>query len=217
MPNRDKDRAPHSAHRPPAASMPTNLIQLSPDFMEALRNVAEPKKKRPSKVWWVLGVLVVATITFFAVSRSGRAWVARVVFKRGATTAATAPSAAPQDLAPVATDTAPVTSATTPTATPIATTPATTPAVDTTPIATSPIATAPATATATATATKPAGTTGEIKLPARAAKARVFVDGKLTTHDATPLSVACGKHTVKIGWEKAATVEVPCGGSVDLP
>jgi hypothetical protein len=59
---------------------------------------------------------------------------------------------------------------------------------------------------------------GIMKMPARAAGHRVYVDDKVASHDGAPITVTCGKHVVKVGSaDKPRDVIVPCGGSVDVP
>jgi serine/threonine-protein kinase len=112
---------------------------------------------------------------------------------------------------------------TTPTATATATATATTTATATaTPTATT---TATATATTTSTAAPTASSDvpvagaseGILVFPASAAGHRVYVDGKVKGDGATPVVVACGKHTVKIGSAgEPADVDVPCGKTLNL-
>ena len=90
-------------------------------------------------------------------------------------------------------------------------------------------ATATATATPTPTPTSISTSTptsdvpvagaseGVLVFPASAAGHRVYVDGKVKGDGATPVVVACGKHTVKIGSAgEPADVDVPCGKTLKL-
>jgi len=52
-------------------------------------------------------------------------------------------------------------------------------------------------------------TSGTLLVPA---KQKVTLDGKRL--DTTSAIVACGKHTVRVGWAKPKTVDVPCGGEI---
>ncbi len=84
------------------------------------------------------------------------------------------------------------------------------------------MATVTATATATVTAAASASATtdtthGTINLPSTAAGHRVFVDGHVASDGAKPIDVACGHHNVRVGSHgKTQSIDVPCGGSVDL-
>jgi hypothetical protein len=69
-----------------------------------------------------------------------------------------------------------------------------------------------------ATTATGSGETGEINAGAPAAGHRVFVDGKTVGEGANTYRVKCGPHTVKIGsGGKPMSVDVPCGGSVNVP
>ena len=47
---------------------------------------------------------------------------------------------------------------------------------------------------------------------------RVFVDGRTVGEGANAYRVKCGPHTVKIGsGGKPHAVDVPCGGSINVP
>ena len=53
--------------------MPTEMIQLSPAFLQQLKGIA-PKKRR-SKVWWVVLAAILGVGVWMAVSSSSRAFV----------------------------------------------------------------------------------------------------------------------------------------------
>ena len=93
----------------PSLSGPTDLIQLTPDFVEALNRVAAKKKTPRSKLWYVaLAALLVGAVVL-AVSSSargyvaakGRAVVARITGHAPETAASSAASAAQSALPPV--------------------------------------------------------------------------------------------------------------------
>jgi serine/threonine-protein kinase len=75
-----------------------------------------------------------------------------------------------------------------------------------------PAATAPAVAPASQLAT------GVLRLPPRSTGRRVWVDGKLVGQGPEPRTLACGKHSVKVGSGGVeVSLDVPCGGEVDVP
>lgn len=60
-------------------------------------------------------------------------------------------------------------------------------------------------------------TTGVLRPPASAKGHRVFVDGRVMGEGTAPITLPCGKHTVKVGSSgHAHPVDVPCGGEVKL-
>lgn len=68
-----------------------------------------------------------------------------------------------------------------------------------------------------AASAEPPRTTGRIILPARAAGHRLFIDDRVVGEGQGVLPVACGRHLVKIGSRgKSQSVDVPCGGDVDV-
>jgi hypothetical protein len=81
-----------------------------------------------------------------------------------------------------------------------------------------PVATAVAMATADPVAeVKPASTTGHVVLPAAAAGHRVFIDDRVVSDGKSDIVVSCGSHKFRIGSVgKTTTVDVPCGGDLNL-
>jgi hypothetical protein len=87
------------------------------------------------------------------------------------------------------------------------------PATSTTP--TAPVASATAAPSATAPPIAPGD--GILRAPARAAQHRVFLDGRTLGEGSGEYRVPCGKHAVRIGSKgDDSTIDVPCGGSIDL-
>lgn len=85
-------------------------------------------------------------------------------------------------------------------------------------LSTAPAATAPASAAPGSPPVAISDKEGVLRMPARAAGHRVYVDGKVAGHGVDPITVACGRHMVKVGsGDTERTVEVPCGGSVSIP
>ncbi len=68
-----------------------------------------------------------------------------------------------------------------------------------------------------AASAEPPRTTGRIVLPARAAGHRIFIDDRVVGEGQGVWPVACGRHVVRIGSRaKTQSVDVPCGGDVDV-
>jgi hypothetical protein len=59
--------------------------------------------------------------------------------------------------------------------------------------------------------------TGTVHLVGRAATARVWLDGKKLTTGTTSALLSCGTHKIKVSGTRAHSIDVPCGGSVDVP
>jgi serine/threonine-protein kinase len=171
-------------------------------------------------------VLIVATVILGLGAAAGAAFL---LLRPGKPITKLAASATPRPTAPAVTTSARPTSTAIATASPpTATTASATPPAT---VAPPPTASAPTVAaTPTAAPTTPpkptaaptatgSGDTGEINALAPAATGhRVFVDGKTVGEGASAYRVKCGSHTVKIGsGGKPMTVDVPCGGSVNVP
>jgi hypothetical protein len=59
---------------------------------------------------------------------------------------------------------------------------------------------------------------GQLNLPASAAGHRIFVDDKVAGEGTVAIHVHCGSHVVRIGSAgKEHKLDVPCGGSIDVP
>jgi hypothetical protein len=101
-------RAPLSKPRPQQPSIPTNLIELTPDFMAALKGVA-PKKKRSRKWYVVAAVLLAGVLGVAAIPQARNAIVEKGRALVGAK--ATVAAAAPEPSAGASTATAATTTA----------------------------------------------------------------------------------------------------------
>jgi len=60
----------------------------------------------------------------------------------------------------------------------------------------------------------PAPTTGIVHLQKPAVPGHVWIDGKKAGQ--AELTIACGKHQIKVGRGRAHTVDLPCGGELNL-
>jgi len=76
------------------------------------------------------------------------------------------------------------------------------------------VAPAPAAVADPAPSPPPAPTTGTVHLQKPAVPGHVWIDGK--TASQAELTVACGRHKVKVGWGRSHTVDVPCGGELKV-
>jgi hypothetical protein len=82
------------------------------------------------------------------------------------------------------------------------------------PVATPSVAPAPST---TGFTVAPDSTFGTLVPPPYAKGHRVFVDGRVAGTGASPISVSCGAHVVRIGRAgRKQSVTVPCGATVSL-
>jgi serine/threonine-protein kinase len=61
------------------------------------------------------------------------------------------------------------------------------------------------------------GDVGELVFPAYAAGHRIYFDGRVVGDGASPIRVACGRHTLRIGSAgRTQSVDVPCGEQLEL-
>jgi serine/threonine-protein kinase len=198
-----------------------------PPALEPIRQVPSQQK---SNLGWVLGALF-GVVVVGGLAAGGAWW-----FYRGRATPAPAtltsarPTASPTATTPTTTRaTATTTASATSTAASTASVRPATSAATTAVASTSPSFSASAVTkplvVPTTTASTPAPTAptpalganeGAIVLPASALGHRVWIDGKLKNNGESPITVACGKHTVQIGSAGAVQdLDVPCGGKAE--
>lgn len=60
-------------------------------------------------------------------------------------------------------------------------------------------------------------TTTRITFPRSPISHRVWIDGALAGDDRNPMTITCGRHTIKVGSQgRARVVDLPCGGETKL-
>ena len=73
----------------------------------------------------------------------------------------------------------------------------------------------PATAPVAASPAAPdPSSVGTLRLQGRAAMSRTWLDGKKLTSGTTSVALSCGTHKIKIGTNRAHSIDVPCAGEV---